>query len=182
MGSCFDQYDLTRFSRGTLPPQLLLETLDSLQFILFPSVDDKSSRFLRDLMRGTKSEFDRDCLVYDGYIREMPDKFEYRYWGSRLAKLHYLVINPKPRHRFGRWAQRHTLERNALYLAILGLFLSAFFGFLSVVVGIVQTWVVYQAWKNPKNLSCTWGECAREKVDRPASPAYSHDLTQRHGY
>jgi hypothetical protein len=130
---------------------LLLETLDSIQSILFPSADDKSSRFLEDLMHGTKPKFDRDCLSYDGHIRDMPGDFEYRYWSGRLAKLHHLVTNPKPRNRLGRWVERHTSERNALYVAILGLFLSAFFGFLGVVVNVVQAWVTYQAWKYPRN-------------------------------
>lgn len=136
-------------NRNTLPPQLLLETLDSLQSILFPRIDPKSARFLEELVDMKGSTFDKDCLLDDGFIRQMPWNFEYRFWGSRLLRLHELVANPKPRHRMGQWLQRHTSDRNALYVAILGLFLSAFFGFLSVVIGIVQTWIAWQAWKHP---------------------------------
>lgn len=135
---------------GTLPPQLLLETLHSLQFILFPPFDQKSFRLLEGLVHGKGPNLDADCLSYHGLIREMPANFEYRYWGSRLVRLHQLARNPKPRSRLGQWVERHTSERNALYVALLGLFLAVLFGFLGVVIGIVQTWIAYQAWKYPQ--------------------------------
>jgi hypothetical protein len=130
-----------------LPPKLLLETLHSLQCILFPPVDEKSSRFLENIVRDAKSGFDPDCLLYEGYTRSVPENFEYRYWGNRLAKLHQLVTNPKPSHRLSQWIQRHASERNALFVAILSLVLSALFGFLSVVLGILQAWLAYESWK-----------------------------------
>ncbi len=136
-----------------MPPQLLLETFDSLQFILFPSVDEKSSRLLEDLVHDATWKFDPDCLLYEGHIRDMPENFEYLYWGNRLAKLHHVVRNPKPSHRFGQFIQRHASDRNLLMVAILSLVLSAFFGFLSVVIGVFQSWVAYQSWKNPSSPS-----------------------------
>ncbi|KAH8807306.1 hypothetical protein F5884DRAFT_880221 [Xylogone sp. PMI_703] len=135
---------------GTLPPRLLLETLHSLQFVLFPSFDEKSFNLLDKLVHDNRSGLDPDSLAYDGLIRELPADFEYHYWGSRLVKLHNLVMNPKPKHRLGQWVQRHTSERNALYVALAGLFLSVLFGFLGVIIGIIQTWISYQAWKHPR--------------------------------
>lgn len=140
-----------RSLRGTLPPRLLLETLCSLQFILFPCLDPKSTRLLEELVRGKGSAFDGDCLSYDGHVRQMPPDFEYVFWGKRLSQLNDLIVNPRPRDRISQWVQRHTSERNALYVAIIGLFLSAFFGFLSVVIGGVQTWIAYKQWKTPQS-------------------------------
>ncbi|RDW57301.1 hypothetical protein BP5796_12751 [Coleophoma crateriformis] len=136
---------------GTLPPQLLLETLHSLQGIIFPAVDEKSSRFLENLVRNTQPGFDPDCLLYEGYPRPTPEDFEYYYWGNRLAKLHQVVMNPRPSNRIGQWIQRHASEKNALSVAILSLVLSAFFGFLSVVLGFIQVWLAYQSWKFQAN-------------------------------
>ncbi|KAK6599167.1 uncharacterized protein H4I96_08371 [Botrytis cinerea] len=65
---------------GTLPPQLLLETLHSLQSILFPPADEKSSRFLENIIQDAEPNFDPDCLLYEGYNRTVPENFEYHYW------------------------------------------------------------------------------------------------------
>lgn len=138
-------------SRGTLPPQLLLETLHSLQTVLFPPVDEKSSRFLENLVQASEPSFDPDCLLYEGYSRPVPEDFQYHYWANRLAKLHHVVTNPRPTHRVGQWIQRHASERNALFVAILSLVLSAFFGFLSVILGVVQVWLAYKSWKSQEN-------------------------------
>ena len=146
----FSPLDLTCIYRGTLPPQLLLETLYSLQCILFPPVDEKSSMFLESIVKDANPGFDPDCLLYEGYTRPVPENFEYHYWGNRLVRLHQVVTNPKPRHRISLWIQRHASERNALFVAILSLVLSAFFGFLSVVLGLLQVWLSYQSWKLQK--------------------------------
>ncbi|KAF7950115.1 hypothetical protein EAE96_007413 [Botrytis aclada] len=136
---------------GILPPQLLLETLHSLQYIIFPLVDKKSSKFLNRFIRDKKLSFDPDCRNYDINNESLREDFEYHYWGDRLAKLHHLVTHPRPSHRIGQWIQRNASERNALLIAILSLVLSAFFGFLSVVLGIFQVWVAYMSWKAQVN-------------------------------
>ena len=85
----------------------------------------------------------------EGHIRRVPGEIKYLYWGHRLAKLRDLVKNPPPQNRLIAWIERHTSERNALTVAIVGLFLSAFFGFLGVLVGLAQLWISILAWKNP---------------------------------
>lgn len=126
---------------GTLPPQLLLETLLSLYHVLFPvSVDNKSARLVRSLER--KSKFDPDMKIDNGTIRALPDDFEYIYWGQRLEILRDITANPPPTNRFVSWVERHKSERNALAVAIIGLTLTALFGFLSFVVSIL-------AWRYP---------------------------------
>ena len=110
-------------------------------------MDEKSSQFLENIIQDAKAGFDPDCLFYEGYTRPVPENFEYYYWGNRLAKLHHLVTNPRPTRHIGQWIQRHASERNAMFVAILSLVLSAFFGFLSVILGTFQAWMAYQSWK-----------------------------------
>ncbi|KAF5869099.1 uncharacterized protein Bfra_011642 [Botrytis fragariae] len=136
---------------GTLPPQLLQETLHSLQYIIFPLVDKKSSEFLGKFIRDKESSFDPDCSNCDTNSIQPLEDFEYHYWGDRLAKLNHLVTHPRPSHRIGRWIQRNASERNAMFVAILSLVLSALFGFLSVILGIFQAWVAYMSWKAQVN-------------------------------
>ena len=135
--------------RGTLPPQLLLETVYSLQSILFPSYDPNSSDELDRLLR--KQGFDPDLRLYEALARKDPDDFQYVYWGDRLSKLYDAVKNPPPRHRLGRWLELHATDRNALYVAIIALVFTAVFGFMSVAIAALQTWISWQAWKHPRN-------------------------------
>jgi hypothetical protein len=114
-------------------------------------VDEKSFRLLENIVKDTKAGFDPDCLLFEGYARPVPENFEYHYWGNRLAMLHHLVTNPRPGRRISQWIQRHASERNAMFVAILSLVLSAFFGFLSVILGLFQAWVTYRSWKTQLN-------------------------------
>lgn len=43
----------------------------------------------------------------------------------------------------------HATELNALLLALLALLISIVIGILSIFLGIFQSWVSWQAWKNP---------------------------------
>ncbi|KAI1486472.1 hypothetical protein F5X96DRAFT_681981 [Biscogniauxia mediterranea] len=87
---------------GTLPPQLLFETLTSFHDILYPN-------------------FDRGGLGVE-FVRPVTPDFTFIYWGDRLAKLHGVVKRPAPTNAF----------RNALTVAIIGLSLAALFGFLTL--------------------------------------------------
>jgi len=139
---------------GTLPPLLLLETLHSFHFILFPISTDRSGRsqrLLKSLIR--KHNFDSNAKWDEGNIRALPENFSYQYWGCRLEKLHDIVKKPPPVNRVVSWLERHTSERNALTVAILGLFLSALFGLLSFIVGVGQLWIAIIAWQNPRSPS-----------------------------
>ncbi|KAL4904657.1 hypothetical protein BDW74DRAFT_168263 [Aspergillus multicolor] len=137
---------------GTLPPQLLLETLHSIHYILFPMSNDprgRSRALLSSLMR--KQNFDPDVEWVESYTRaDVPSDFAYQYWNDRLEILYRIVKDRPPRNRFVSWIERHTSERNALTVAILGLFLSALFGFLACLIGIAQLVVSILAWKRPK--------------------------------
>jgi hypothetical protein len=126
-----------------------LETLHSLQDILFPSNHEKSVQTLVQLVK--KNNFDCECLQYDGYIRfrDLPDNFTYVYWGHRLAKLHDLTFQKGPRNKLERWFGWYATEGNALLVALLALLISIIVGILSILLAILQTWIAWQAWKNP---------------------------------
>ncbi|KAL2787667.1 hypothetical protein BJX66DRAFT_327670 [Aspergillus keveii] len=142
----------TSLGLGTLPPQLLLETLHSIQFILFPISNDKTRKSIRLLQRlVTKDGFDPNARLDEGWIRDgVAANFRYKYWNQRLEILYQLAKNPPPRNGFISWIERHTTERNALTVAIIGLFLSAFFGLLTCLIGGAQLAVAIMAWKDPK--------------------------------
>ncbi|PTB63470.1 hypothetical protein BBK36DRAFT_1126198 [Trichoderma citrinoviride] len=135
-------------TNGTLPPQLLVETLYSIYYILFPiATNKKSAKFAKkltqakrdtDLSRSSDSIFDPNLVVYDGLIRPLPGNFKFVYWTKRLRALQTVVDKPPPSNKIISWFERHTSERNALTVAILGLFLTALFGLLSFLVGVAQ--------------------------------------------
>ena len=75
------------------------------------------------------------------------------YWAERLSALHNITKQPPPGNAMVAWFERHTSERNALTVAIIGLFMSVLFGFLSFVVGLLQlilAWVEYKYPPVPK--------------------------------
>jgi hypothetical protein len=124
--------------------------LHSFHSILFPiSVDrsGKSQRLLKRLI--SKYDFDPNSK-WDERPRSLPDQFAYQYWDGRLAKLHNIVKNPPPANSVVSWLERHTSERNALTVAIVGLFLSALFGLLGFLVGLAQLYVAVIALKAPR--------------------------------
>ncbi|KAL6693793.1 hypothetical protein J3F84DRAFT_379934 [Trichoderma pleuroticola] len=135
------------FANGTLPPQLLFETLYTIYEILFPYVtDDESDALARELTttngldNASDSAFDPNLMVWDGLFRtgQSSSCFEFVYWTKRLRNLQAAVDHPPPSNMVVSWAERHTSERTALTVALIGLFLTALFGLLSFLVGIAQ--------------------------------------------
>lgn len=132
-----------------MPPQLLVETLYSIQAVLFPSIDPESAEILDELI--ARRDFDPDCAEYEGYklFREPPPDFEFKFWGERMAHLHRLITYRPPRNRLERWFHQHGNERNALLIAFLALFISILVGVISIGLNCVQIWITWMAWKNP---------------------------------
>lgn len=137
------------FKRGTLPPRLLLETLLTFHDILFPvaSVRDKKSRAALEILI-RKQGFDAEGRWIQ-FVRATPEDMSFEYWGDRLSILHDVVKRPPPANAIVSWFERHTSERNALTVAIVGLFLSALFGLLSFIVGLLQLILAWVAFKSP---------------------------------
>ena len=138
---------LTNF-RGTLPPQLLVETLYSIQAVLFPSIDPASARILDELVE--RRNFDPECTEYEGYkiFLDPPPNFQFVYWGERMAHLHTLMTRRPPRNRLEKWFHSHSTEGNALLIALLALAISILVGVVSIALNIVQIWITWRAWKD----------------------------------
>lgn len=136
-------------SRGYLPPQLLVETLHSIQAILFHFDDSKSSPILERLM--AKDGFDRDCAKAEGYkmFDDIIHNLEYRYWGERLAVLHGFTRERPPRNKFERWMRWQASESNAFAVALAALLISIVVGILGLGLAAFQSWVAWGAWKDP---------------------------------
>jgi len=133
---------------GCLPPRLLAETLHSLQAILFHFDDHRSSTLLERLI--CKGGFDEDCAQPEGYkMFDNTERFEYLYWGERLARLHEFVLNPPPKNSFERWMKWQTSESNAFAVALMALFISIIIGILSLGLAAFQAWIAWKAWKEP---------------------------------
>ncbi|KAI3551782.1 hypothetical protein CABS03_09137 [Colletotrichum abscissum] len=131
-----------------LPRQLALETLDSLQNILFP-LDKESRAFLRSLV--SKASFDPDCLSlgYRPYLRDSERDIRYHYWGSRLMDLYDELENPRPRRPIYVWLERRSKARHVMLATLIGVIIAIILGIMGLVVGIFQAWISYQAWKHP---------------------------------
>jgi hypothetical protein len=87
-------------NRGVLPRALALETLATLQTILFPLTDAKSKALLLSLTSTITQNFDTDVLRYDSAtIRDpvYPGAIPYHYFGSRLGDPYEELANPMPR-------------------------------------------------------------------------------------
>lgn len=136
--------------RGNLPRQLALETLDSVQKILFP-FELKSRALLRSL--ASKESFDPDCLRFGSafYRGEHENDIQYQYWGSRLMDLYDEIENPKPRGIFETWLEQRSKARHVMLATLVGVIIAIILGIFGLIVGIFQAWVSYLAWKHPVN-------------------------------
>jgi hypothetical protein len=78
---------INRIQRQSHPRQLALEILDSIQNILFPFSDRKSSKTLRFLV--ANGDFDPDCLRFEAEaVRNHDEKdLPFYYFSERLGAL-----------------------------------------------------------------------------------------------
>lgn len=136
---------------NVLPRQLALETLDSLQRILFP-LESRSQAYLRSLV--SRQSLDPDCLRFGSstYRHDHENDVSYQYWGSRLMDLYDELENPKPRKLWDIWLERKSKARHVMLATLVGIIIAIILGVLGLVVGIMQTWISYQAWKHPVNI------------------------------
>lgn len=134
-------------SRGRLPPRLVAETLHSIKEILFPFDDPKSARILNGLIE--QEGFDADCVKLGLVVPGGIQKLEYLYWGPRLAAIYEYMRDRPPLTNFEEWIKWQTTESNAFVVALAALLISIFVGILSLVLGAVQVWIAWKAWKEP---------------------------------
>lgn len=139
--------DLIISRGGFLPPGLVVETLRSIQYLLFPYEDLKSTKILDQLIQ--RDGFDAECAEYDDYALDGLDEDKYLYWGQRIAALHKVIDNRPPRNSLERWLQRHDTERNVLFFALVGLSIWTIVSIIRIGLLAVQIWVSYEAWQHP---------------------------------
>jgi hypothetical protein len=134
-----------------LPRALALETLATLQTILFPLTDAKSKALLLSLTSTTTQNFDTDVLRYDSStIRDPlhPEPIPYHYFGSRLADLYEELTNPTPRG-MEKWFERRSGARYVMMATIAGVVFAIFLGMAGLAMNGYQAWLSYQQWQHP---------------------------------
>ncbi|KAI0474208.1 hypothetical protein F4859DRAFT_482261 [Xylaria cf. heliscus] len=130
-----------------LPKQLVLETLHTLRYVLFP-IDSESQSIIRSLV--AKEKFDPDnCHVNTSWELREEELVAYEYWGPRLMELHDEIENPTPRGLIETWMERKSGARYVMMATLAGVLIAILLGVLSLVVSIVQAWISWQQWKHP---------------------------------
>jgi len=131
-----------------LPRQVALEILDSIQKILFPRTDKKSSKIL-DSLTATQG-FDPDCCRFESAnIRTANEKdIQYNYFGARLAELYNELENPTPRG-MERWFQRKSGARYVMIATLVGVLIAIILGIASLAISGYQACLGYQQWQHP---------------------------------
>ncbi|KAK1635414.1 hypothetical protein BDP81DRAFT_429657 [Colletotrichum phormii] len=151
-------------SHGCLLPELLTETLRTLD-LLFPPVGDGQSRQL--LERWVQREdLDPDLLQPCHSLLNIspehknPDDLhelytQYPDWAPRLARLLKEVDDPTPTTRWERYAERKKSPRHMFKCALAAFVVAAIFGILATALAAVQVWISYCAWvEDPRQSLC----------------------------
>jgi len=103
------------------------------------------------LRPGQHEGFGPDLLDWDGLVDPLSELEDFKlvYWANQVRTLKKMVLNPPPTYNVVSWIERHTSERNALSVALIGVFLAVLFGLLGLLVGVAQLVVSILAWKYP---------------------------------
>ncbi|KAH6645946.1 hypothetical protein BKA67DRAFT_663820 [Truncatella angustata] len=147
--SCGEGFSQSIKVCGALPRQLMLETIDSLQGILFP-VASKKARKLLDRLVATE-QWDPEIRIYEfGTIRNREEyNIPYYYLAEHLSELQNGLENPPPRGWLERQIERRTADRYMMMATLAGVAFAVLLGMLSLIVSCYQTWISYQAWQHP---------------------------------
>jgi len=130
-----------------LPRALMLEVLDTIHTVLFPS-DPDSQKLLKSLV--LKNGWDKGLLSDRStpWRKETDPDITYAYFGNRLEELHKELQNPTPHG----WLQRRLKRKSDSYMlkaTVIGVLIAVTLSFLSLIVALFQAWVAYQQWKHP---------------------------------
>ena len=106
----------------------------------------RSTKTLRKLIKD--ENFDPEATWVE-FVRLIPHDFHFEHWGSRLAELYSIVKDPPPINPLVSWVEQHASDRNALAVAVLGLFLAVLFGLLTFITRVLQLIIAWLAWRHP---------------------------------
>lgn len=132
-----------------MPRQLVLETLDSVQNILFPLVKPKPQHLLKSLIKSEKWDPDIRTYEFSTICNEGEENIPYYYFASRLSQLQTELENPRPRGWLERQIERRTANRYMMMATLAGVILAVLLGVMALAVSCYQTWIAYQAWQHP---------------------------------
>ncbi|KAF2823928.1 hypothetical protein CC86DRAFT_468904 [Ophiobolus disseminans] len=133
---------------GVLPRELILELLDTIHIVLFPS-NPESYKLLESLV--SKNRFDSGLLTLASvpYRKSGDPEVSYTYFGERLVALKDELQSPRPHG----WLQERLGRKRDTYMlmaTMVGVFIAVLIGLLGLCVSTFQAWVAYQQWKHPK--------------------------------
>ena len=116
---------------------------------MFPVGDAKSRAELRKLIR--RHGFDRDAEHFEHAALRTPaeQRIEYWYLNDRLLDLYDELQDPKPRGWLEEWMERRSGGRYVMMATLIGVFIAILLGAAGLGVGILQSWLAYQAWQHP---------------------------------
>ncbi|RWA11831.1 hypothetical protein EKO27_g3287 [Xylaria grammica] len=143
---------------GCLPPDLLKETLSSLD-ILFPVIGDSSSRailekevqkhqldkYFLSLFYARPREHERPADALDPTdVRSLYEK--YPYWADRLFELWREADDPTPTTRVERWAEARRNPRFTYWCTVVSIMIAISFGIVATALAAVQVWISWCSW------------------------------------
>jgi hypothetical protein len=166
------------FLRGCLPPDLVIETLDTYN-LLFPATDGASEVHLRNAAKrdpafaegfsvfSQRHEGPRDARKPEN-VADLYKKFPH--WGERLDVLWKEIENPTPVTRIERWSDRRKSARWNTWWVVLGLVFAVLFGLAATILGALQVWISYCSWlDDPMVAGCSAKPASSSSV--PSSSA-----------
>ncbi|KAE9569095.1 hypothetical protein CGMCC3_g14841 [Colletotrichum fructicola] len=147
---------------GCLHPQLLSETLRTLDLLFPPLGDKKSRKFLKKWV--SKENLDTRLLDHSASIFgfEQPPKDlhglyeQYPYWGRQLSRLLREFDDPTPITWWQKYTERGRSPRRMYECAIVALFVTAFSALTATALAAVQVWISYCDWDDaPSRAWCS---------------------------
>ena len=138
---------------GALQRQLAIEVLDSIQSILFPIGSARSRAELRTLI--CKQDFDPDAEHFEHTTVRKPEeqRIQYKILNGRLSELYEELQDPRPHGWFEEWMQRRSSGRYIMMATLIGVIVAILLGIIGLSISILQSWIEYQAWKHPVQVS-----------------------------
>ncbi|KAH8725962.1 hypothetical protein GQ44DRAFT_726338 [Phaeosphaeriaceae sp. PMI808] len=132
---------------SVLPRALILEILDTLHSVIFPS-NPSSYKLVVSLISG--EGFDEGLLTHAStpYRKCDDPDANYTIFGSRLIALYSELQSPRPRG----WLQERLGRKRDAYMlmaTMIGVIIAVLVGIASSGVSVFQAWVAYQQWKHP---------------------------------
>lgn len=121
--------------------------------LLFPQLDSASKAIIKETAAPDTSFHSTYSGLSTGDETRKPQTIgdlynKFPYWAHRLEALWEEVEHPRPVTWVERWVDKRKDQRWATWWVVIGLMLTALFGFLTTVLGALQVWISYRAWKD----------------------------------